>query len=191
MIFPEWLEQVDRAGFLLIHRTWKNAFFESLMPLMRNRDTWVPFYVLLAAWLLVRLKWKGLLLIAIIGAVTGLADLVSSSVLKPVVGRDRPCHEVQLEGEVFPMVHCGNNGSFTSSHAANHMALAAAISMLLLRRRKWLAALLYFWAFLIGYAQIYVGVHYPTDVLGGFLLGFLLAWLAVRIAIRSGLQVPE
>ena len=103
-------------------------------------------------------------------AVTGLADLVSSSVLKPVVGRDRPCHEVQLEGEVFPMVHCGNNGSFTSSHAANHMALAAAISMLLLRRRKWLAALLYFWAFLIGYAQIYVGVHYPTDVLGGFLL---------------------
>ncbi|HPE97678.1 MAG TPA: phosphatase PAP2 family protein, partial [Chitinophagales bacterium] len=74
---------------------------------------------------------------------------------------------------------------------ANHMALAAAISMLLLRRRKWLAALLYFWAFLIGYAQIYVGVHYPTDVLGGFLLGFLLAWLAVRIAIRSGLQVPE
>ena len=71
MIFSEWLEQVDRAGFLLIHRTWKNAFFDWVDALMRNRDTWVPFLMLLAGWFAGAYEMERLCLLVIIGAVTG------------------------------------------------------------------------------------------------------------------------
>lgn len=186
MIFPEWLELLDRSLMLLIHSDWSTPFLDKVLPVIRNRDTWIPFYILLAIYMLYRFRLKGLYMILIIGASAGLTDLVSSSVVKPLVGRDRPCHEPDLAEQVEAMVYCGMSKSFTSSHAANHTALALSISLLLLRNRKWLSGLLFLWALSIGYAQVYVGVHYPLDILGGIIVGLLTSYLVYLLAIKLG-----
>lgn len=186
MIFPEWLEHMDRALMLLIHNDWSTPWLDLVLPVIRNRDTWIPFYIILAVYMLYTYRLKGVYMILIIGASAGLTDLVSSSVIKPLVGRDRPCHEPELEGQVHAMVYCGMSKSFTSSHAANHTALALSISLLLLRKRKWLTGLLFLWAFLIGYAQVYVGVHYPVDIVGGILVGLLTAYSVYFLARKIG-----
>ncbi len=185
-MFPDWLEQLDTAGFLLINTEWTSPLLDRVLPVLRNRDTWIPFYVLLAIGLVYRFNWKGLLMIAIIGATVGLTDQVSSALLKPAFGRDRPCKVEALQDEIRVLVHCGNNKSFTSSHAANHTAMAMIMSLLFLRRKKWWIALAFIWAFSIGYAQIYVGVHYPLDILGGMLTGILIARLIFRVALVLG-----
>ena len=158
------------------------------MPVLRNRDTWIPFYLALAIWLVYRNKWKGVLIVLVIGASTGLTDYISSSIVKPVVGRDRPCKDEAFKDEVHLMVHCGNNGSFTSSHAANHTAIAMAISLLITGMKRWMKVILFLWAASIGLAQIYVGVHYPSDILGGMILGAIIAWLVCKLAFVLGLK---
>jgi membrane-associated phospholipid phosphatase len=189
MIFPEWLEHADRALMLLIHNDWSTPFLDRVLPVIRNRDTWIPFYILLAVYMFYKFRLRGVYMVLIIGASAGLTDLVSSSVVKPLVGRERPCHEPELEGEVNAMVYCGMSKSFTSSHAANHTALALSISLLLLKGRKWLQGLLFLWALLIGYAQVYVGVHYPLDILGGIAVGLLAAAFVYFLALKIGYSV--
>ena len=185
-MFPYWLEHLDTAGLLLVNTEWTSPFLDKLLPILRNRDTWIPFYILLAIGLGYRFRWKGLLMVAIIGATVGLTDQVSSALLKPAFGRDRPCKVEGLQDKLNVMVHCGNNKSFTSSHAANHTAIAMSMTLLFLRGRRWWIALAFLWAFAIGYAQIYVGVHYPLDILGGMLTGILVARLVHKVATVLG-----
>ncbi len=179
---------IDEQLFLWVNVKWSSSWGDFLFPLLRNRDTWVPFYLLLAGWLFYRFRWKGLLFVLVIAASTGLTDLVSSSVIKPLVGRERPCKAEDWPAEINVLVHCGNNGSFTSSHAANHTAIAVSISILLLASKRWLSVLLLIWAASIGVAQVYVGVHYPSDIVGGMLTGAMVAMSVCLGARKMGLK---
>jgi undecaprenyl-diphosphatase len=115
--------------------------------------------------------------------VTGaFTDLVSSRLIKENVFRLRPCQDKSLADHIHVLVqYCPHSSSFTSSHAANHFGFAAFFYFTLKNYYgKW-TALIFLWAFIICYAQVYVGVHYPIDVLCGALVGTVIGCLVSRL----------
>lgn len=139
---------------------------------MRNPKTWIPLYVIIAGYLLYKFGWKQVLPWILFAALApAYGDIISSHFLKGFVDRIRPCNDITL-GYVRNIIHhCGGNGSFPSSHAVNHFALASFFYFSLKPYfKKWLW-LFFVWAAVISYAQVYVGVHYPVDVVCGCLLG--------------------
>jgi membrane-associated phospholipid phosphatase len=113
------------------------------------------------------------------------SDLISSHLIKPFFARPRPCRDPLFSDQVRLLAsYCGANGSFTSSHAVNHFAIATfSVGTIGVgyKHFKWL----YLWAAVIAYSQVYVGVHYPTDVLFGSILGIVFGWMAVRLSTQT------
>lgn len=171
---------IDQAIFEFINQDLANPFLDWLLPAYRDKVTWVPFY-LLTAFLLYRSYGarRTLYLLACIGIVLGVADQLAASVLKPMIGRLRPCVEPTIIEEVRSLVGCGGKYSFPSNHATNHFALAGILAMTYLRDKFSWKIVVYAWATSICFAQVYVGKHWPGDVLGGAILGLLLAWIGV------------
>lgn len=165
----------DRQCFIKVNVDWTGAFGDWLMPLLRDQRVWYPLYFLLLLYVAVKFKWRSLPFILLGVLTVALSDVVSSHLLKDFIGRIRPCHEEQLVGIMQLRVgYCPNSGSFTSSHAANHFSLATFFYLALKPYFKKWALLFFLWAGLIAYAQVYVGVHYPGDVLCGAILGLLI-----------------
>jgi undecaprenyl-diphosphatase len=147
------------------------------MPLLRHKYTWIPLYAAVAAWFLYRYQWQGLWFVGFTLLTFALCDQLSASLIKPFVERLRPCREPLLEGQVRLLVHCGGGFSFPSSHASNHFGFAVIVGACLYKQYRWPLYALLLVAALVSFAQIYVGVHYPMDVLGGAVLGTSIALL--------------
>jgi undecaprenyl-diphosphatase len=174
----EQLQALDRAAFHAVNSGLHNRVFDWLMPVLSDDRRFKPFFVATFLLLLVfgktRGRWAALLVIPLIA----LSDQISSNLLKDLFDRARPCitlPDVRLVG-----TGCSDRGSMPSSHAAN-MA-AAALHFALFYRRLWLP--LGLMAFAVGYSRVYVGVHYPADVLVGFAVGIASA-LAIRAVFRA------
>ncbi len=167
----------DYELFYLINGLWRTDWLDALLPYWRKKEFWIPAYALLAGILLYRFRWKGFYFLLLIGLTIAIADQTSSSLIKPAVQRLRPCREPALDPPAVNIVHCGGGFSFPSSHATNHFALG--MLLFLTWGRKWgrWRWLLLLWAATIAYAQVYVGVHFPVDVLAGSLLGSLIGGL--------------
>lgn len=118
-----------------------------------------------------------ILLIVLLAMSAGAADFVCVRVIKAYVKRVRPCNDLQFEPTVVNRVPCGTGLSFPSAHASDHFAIALFLCMVFKRNRKWVWPFALLWAALICYAQVYVGVHYPVDVLAGAAFGALVGWL--------------
>ncbi len=170
-----WLLQQDELLFKLINGQAHNQLFDLLMPLLRNKNFWIPAYLLFLAWLVFRYRLQALWISLGLIATLSLSDTLSHRVIKKSIRRERPCRQLSPE-EVRQLVPCGSGYSFTSNHAANHFALAMFILGLWGRRARFWRWLLPLWAASIAYAQVYVGLHYPLDVLGGALLGSALGY---------------
>ncbi len=174
----EYLLQLDESIFILINRTWQNTFFDWLLPYWRNKYFWLPAYFLFIILLFVKVGKKGVPVLLFLGLTIAGSDLTSSFLIKENVERIRPCNDNHFKKNVFLRAPCGSGYSFTSSHAANHFGIATFLILALgLQIKKW-RYLLLFWAISIGFAQIYVGVHYPLDVLSGFIVGGIIAFLS-------------
>jgi Membrane-associated phospholipid phosphatase len=167
----------DQEAFLAINQGLSNVFFDWLMPVLRNPYTWAPLYLFIIVFCIRNYRNKGILIVLFILITFGIADALSSSVIKKSVKRIRPCNDIEFKEEVAVRVRCGSGYSFTSSHATNHFAISTVLIMVFYRRWKpilWLALL---WATLVSIAQVYVGVHYPLDIIGGALLGSAIGYL--------------
>ncbi len=185
MIFPEAIQHFDEQFILLINQRWGNNFFDTIMPPVRDKFFWIPMYAIIAILISIKYKWKGLTLILILGLNFAASDQISSAVVKPAVGRVRPCNDEQFSESVHLRIEkCGAGKSFTSSHATNTFAFAVMCCLLFRRKYRWVAPIALFWASLVSYAQIYVGVHYPLDILGGALLGSVISLILYKIASR-------
>lgn len=172
----EALLEVDRTFFILLNQKWQQPWLDVIMPLWRTKTTWLPLYALLLLVIVKDYKWKTFWALVLIGASIALADQTSSIWIKNSVQRLRPCRDPLLVDQVRILVHCGTGFSFTSSHACNHFALATQLFLLFRHQWKMRYWLLWFaWAASIAYGQVYVGVHYPLDVMAGALLGIVLA----------------
>ena len=186
------IKDIDQALFYQINGVWHHPILDAVLPWTRHSNNWIPLYIGLLGWLIYQVGWKTLkwLLFALINV--GLTDQISSSVFKPFFHRLRPCNDPALIGKTRPLLdHCSGGFSFTSSHAANHFGIAMFLFGTMRQFfRKWIW-LAFFWAFLVSYAQLYVGAHFPFDVVGGCLLGLLIGQQTSRIFNRQfdGLQV--
>ncbi len=147
------------------------------MPLCRSTDInsfGSRLYTFMAGTLIWNLGRKGLWVLLLAFATAGVSDTMSSKVIKNTVKRVRPCNEHSMSARVIERIRCGGGYSFTSSHATNHSAIAFFFFFLFAAHKgRWRWALV-LWAISIGMAQIFVGVHYPLDVICGLLLGLII-----------------
>lgn len=180
----ETLTQLDQSLFFLINGEWTNTFLDWIMPLLRDKYFWTPVYLFLVVFFLSQYKWRGLVLIGLVLLAFAIADFTSASIIKPLVERLRPCNDLDLAGQIRVLVNCGGGYSFVSSHASNHFAISFLLISLFYKQWKWIFPLCFLWAFSVSYAQIYVGVHYPLDILGGAVLGTLVGLLVGQIERR-------
>lgn len=163
--------------FRLINGTWHNTLFDTLFPFWREEFFWAPLYLFFAlfVWFNYRRQAPYILLFAIVTAI--LTDQIASHLVKPYFDRLRPCRELFFADTLRLLVPCGSGKSFVSAHATNHFGIATYIWWLFGNEVKWLLPAGLFWAGSISYGQVYVGLHYPSDVLGGALLGIIIgAW---------------
>ncbi len=169
-------EELDYLWFYYIHYEWSNAFFDAVLPYIRNQFFWAPVYLFLLLFVFIHYQAKKAFLWCAAYLVTfGIGDFISSSVLKPYFARVRPCREEAFEDIIRHIVHCGGGYSFPSSHAVNHFAMAMFIAITLgSLKRKWVWIAAMSWAAIVCYAQVYVGVHFPFDVIGGGILGIVI-----------------
>lgn len=164
--------QIDKAIFYFLNHKIANPIFDVLMPFVTKDMNLRIFIVLLWLGLVIFGGKKGRMIAFLLIPVIAIGDQLSSHIIKPLVGRIRPCHELD---NVRLLVGCGSGLSFPSSHAVNSFAVATLIS----RFYKKYALFLFLLAFLISFSRIYVGVHYPFDVFAGMTLGTIVGFVVV------------
>jgi undecaprenyl-diphosphatase len=169
-------------------------WLDRFMWFSSGKFSWLPIYVVLLFLLYKKLGAKGLLwLIPVLVLCITANDQLASSVFKHWIQRLRPSHEPHLANFIH-LVH-GSNGElyfggkygFYSSHAANNAGVLTLVLLLIRPVKNWVTAALVAWVLLIGYSRIYLGVHYPGDILMGFGMGTLLGLMFYSIY----LQIPE
>lgn len=172
-----WVISIDKRLFILINGVLTNSFFDSIFPVWREAQTWYPLYLFLLVFTIINFGKKAGWLLFFFVLTIAICDQLSSGIIKDWVARPRPCSTPDLAGHVRLLLNrCPGSGSFTSSHATNHFGMAVFIIHTFknfLQKEKYA---LYLWAASICYAQVYVGVHYPLDVIGGALLGSLIGY---------------
>lgn len=192
---------------LLAINGWHAPWADTLMWIISAKETWIPLYLLLIGLLVwryrqpatTRVKWMQkvpacVLMIIVIGLAVGAADFIASGILKDWVARPRPSRVPELEG-VLHLVNGYKSGryGFVSSHAANTMACGLLFS--LIWRKKITTCGLMLWVAANCYSRMYLGVHYPLDILGGLIVGALVAWAAFvmlkSLGVVSGASVKK
>ena len=179
----EFLYSIDVVVFRFINGTLANPFGDFLWPLITDYDRLLPVRIVLCGiwlWLVVKGGTRGRTAALLLIPVIFFADKLSSSVIKEIVGRPRPCHSIGgvpvLQG-IHMLVDCGGGKSFPSSHAVNNFAVATLLSSYY---TKWRWGF-YGWAALVALSRPAVGVHYPSDILGGALIGTAVALVTILL----------
>lgn len=181
------LSELDRTLFFFINRGIENGFLDVVMPFVTqySKQLFLPFVLFLFF-----KEGRGLAPLVIVGlVVSGISDSCGY-LLKEAIGRPRPCHVLE---NVHLLAYCGKSFSMPSNHAANSFAFA---SVFWLRRRDLITSLMLVLAAVIGFSRIYVGVHYPFDVVAGSIFGmavgiFLLAVYSMIIRkMRKDEKMP-
>lgn len=163
---------LDEQVFHWINSGWSNGLFDAIAPYWRHKLLWLPLYFFLVSFIILNFQRKGMIMIVTIFLAGGIADVSSSHVIKKIVERHRPCNDPDVKSEMILRARCGSGYSFTSSHATNHFAIATIVVLLIGGIWTWIKWPLFLWAGSIALGQVYVGVHYPMDILCGAILGY-------------------
>jgi undecaprenyl-diphosphatase len=186
----EWLKAIDSSIVLAVNGT-HNHFLDSLFWLFSGKLTWIPLYLLLFffVWKYFGFR-KMILFLVIVGVTIALVDFTSVVLFKDTFQRYRPSHHLVLSKQLY--FHVAANGDvykggqygFVSSHAANFFSLTVLAGMTLRAYRKNLIWLLLIIACMVSLSRVYLGVHYPSDVIVGGLWGATISYLSFRYLLK-------
>ena len=169
------LIQWDIDLFLFLNNI-HNSFWDEVMWFISGKYEWIPLYVILLGVIIWKFRMKSILVILMIPILITAADQISVKLFKEVFERLRPCHNPEIQHLVHTVNNkCGGKFGFVSSHAANSFALAGFLSLIF--TNKWFNLFILFWAAVVSYSRVYLGVHYPGDILVGALLGLIIGYL--------------
>lgn len=170
----EFLIKIDTSLFLFLNGL-NSPAWDKIMWVISDKEPWIPLYLFMIFWMIKKLKWHSVLSILLAFLVITLADQISVHLFKDVFQRLRPCHNPEISDLVHLVRNkCGGQYGFVSSHAANTFGLA--LYTLLLFKTKWYTWVILFWAAIVSYSRIYLGVHFPLDIICGGILGALIGF---------------
>ena len=196
----EFLKSIDQKLLLFLNGQ-HNTFFDFVMYWASDRFIWIPFYLLLLFFVVKKFGKKAYLVLVLVAAMIAVSDQVSSGLVKNMVQRLRPCHDPEIQDRVHLVEGvCGGSFGFYSSHASNTWALALFLILIFKHRMRAgatrtnesrdglipLYAALVVYASLVSYSRIYLGTHYPFDVLTGVATGTILSFIFARVFSRFG-----
>lgn len=188
----EFIQKIDQEIFLFLNGL-HSPIADPVMQFLTNQLVWTPLFILVIYTLFKKYGWSAVWNLAGIGLIILVSDQFVSGFMKPFFGRLRPSHDPELQTLVhFVNEYKGGLYGFASSHAANSFGVALYLWIVAKKEIKWIW-IMFGWAFIFSYTRIYLGVHYPADILVGASVGCVFAlaidWL-IRIArnIRSDIK---
>lgn len=174
----QFIDSIDKKLLIYLNGT-HTPFWDAVMITFTDKFFWFPFYALLLGFLIWKFQKKCWLLFPCIALLITASDQFASTIVKPLAGRLRPCHDASVQHLLYLAKGCGGTYGFISSHAANSFAIACFLSLIL--KNKWLGCLLFGWAAMVSYSRVYLGAHYPGDILCGGVAGVFFAFIFYRI----------
>ncbi len=180
------MEQIltlDRQLFFLINSLSGNTSLDLVMMVLSSHELWIGICLVGAIFVTTRKKKLPLKAILAFGVTIGVTDLIAFQVLKPTFGRMRPCYA--LEQVHLVQGSCGGDFGFPSNHAANSGAAVAFLSLIAKRKILVIGTLA---AILVCFSRIYLGVHYPADVVSGFIMGLVVGRLILKTLFKIKVQ---
>lgn len=172
------LQRLDSEWFIAINHT-RNGFLDVVMPIFTNRWIWIPLYIFMAYALFRQYGSRTIVIGLTIAIMILVSDQGANLFKNTIVKRPRPCQNTELleNNTIFTPDGCGGPYGYFSGHAANCFAISILVCLLMRRRnmdrwKTWL--LLFVWALMVIWSRVYMGVHYPGDVLSGAVFGLIV-----------------
>lgn len=175
------INQIDQSILLSLNGM-HNSFWDVVMPLLTRTQPWLIFYAILLFFIIWKYRSKAIVILVLLALAILISDQFAD-LAKETVKRLRPTHDPSIQDLIHNVYRKGGLYSFFSSHAANTFAVAMFTSKLFRNLRY--SLLIFFWAALVSYTRIYLGVHYPFDILTGMVIGILIGHFLFKLLIYT------
>ena len=167
--------EIDKNLMVFLNKTLSNPIFDILMPIITNQKFLTIIGVILILYLGFYSGKRGKITLIVLIFAAGISDAICAQIIKPWIGRIRPSHE--FVEYINLLVSKGGKWSFPSNHAANSFAFATVLSYFYDKNKTMIFSI----ASVIAFSRVYVGVHYPLDIIFGSLLGYTVSWIILSV----------
>ena len=167
--------ELDKALMKFLNKNISNSLFDVIMPIITSKDFLTVIGLILIFYLVLFCGKRVRIAILVLTFAAGASDAICAQIIKPWIGRIRPSHEF-IEF-INLLVAKGGKWSFPSNHAANSFAFATVLSYFFDHKKS----ILFTTASIIAFSRVYVGVHYPLDIIFGGIIGYILSWIVLSI----------